>query len=398
MESRARRRVPRRVDGIETKNRIKLAAVELFSNSNFSSVSISQITKKAELSAGAFYQYYINKEELFREIVEEFFQQLEASIVGDTLSKSGVSFLEFCRNNAKLVKVVHLNEYFFEWIRNEFESILRKVSKRFGLTSVGHFYFWSPLRFVAAFSDLVEAEINNEEFVRFVMSGPVDGCVEDVPQKAFDFSPERHVIEIDERREQILANAETLFGTYGYDKTQVYDIVRACGMAVGTFYLYFKNKLEVLHELVRWISKGLRYNVKLAVEKCRDCPRLVQEIAGLYAFVKFFKMHFNMYKIVRESQSIDVAIAREYYGSIYHPYTVALSRAIEEGKLKPKVSELNRERLVSYLALMLMSYGHFIGERFLLSGVIDEQDNGELENFLEELFVYICKGLEDVHS
>jgi len=397
LERKAKRRVPRRIDGIETKNRIKMAAIELFSNSNFSSVSISQITKKADLSAGAFYQYYMNKEELFREIVEEFFQQLEASIVGDTLSKSGVGFLEFCKANTKLVKVVHLNEYFFEWIRNEFEAILRKVSKRFGLTSVGHFYFWSPLRFIAAFSDLVEAEVDSEDFVKFVMIGPVNGSVENVPQKAFNFTPERHVIEIDERREQILANAETLFGMYGYEKTQVYDIVRACGMAVGTFYLYFNNKLEVLHELVRWISKGLRYNVKLAVEKCKDCPRLVQEIAGLYAFVKFFKMHFNMYRIVRESQSIDFKIAKEYYSSIYHPYTVALNKAIEEGKLNLKMFGLDREKLVSYLTLMLMSYGHFIGERFLLSGVIDEQDNVELEKFLEELFVYICTGLEDVH-
>lgn len=391
----SQKRVPQRVDGVESKNKIKASAIELFSKYSFSEVSISQITKLANLSTGAFYQYYINKDELFREIVEEFFQELEKNLKGNTLKDIGLEFLRFSFENPQLIKVVHLNEYSFEWLRNEYENILKKVSKQFGLTHVGHFYFWSPLRFVVAFSDLLEIEINSEHFVNLILNGALSHCEDELPEKIFDFTPLKHVLEDDEKREQILANAESLFGLYGYEKTQVYDIAKASGIAVGTFYLYFKNKIQLLQELVKWISKGLRYNVKTAVEKFQSCNRIIQEIAGLYAFVQFFKMHSNMYKIVRESQSIDRSIAKDYYDSIYKPYIRSLKKAYDEGRLKLKGIYKVEEEL-NYVVLLLMSFGHYVGEKYLLTGQINGEKCEQLQSFLFELYEYLCRGLEVV--
>lgn len=386
------KRIPRRVDGIESKNKIKVAAIDLFSKSNFSDVSISQITKHARMSTSAFYQYYINKDELFREILEEFFEDLNDNLKASNLKESALNYLEYAKKNQKLFKIAHLNEYFFEWIRNEYDGIFRNISEKFDLTDVGYFYFWSPLKFVVGFSDLIETEIVGEHFVDLLVSGIVPECPDVLIPEVFAFQPKKHVIEIDEKREHILANAETLFGTYGYEKTQVYDIAKASGIAVGTFYLYFKNKLELLHELVRWINKGLRYNVKLAVERCQKCSRLVQEMAGLYAFVQFFKMHSNMYRIVRESQTIDRDIAKEYYLSIYRPYVNALRKSVESGNLVLK-GKYDPEEEINYLVIMLMSFGHYIGERYLLAGQMKGEKREVLEFFLKDLYEYICRGL-----
>ncbi|MGB9614921.1 MAG: TetR/AcrR family transcriptional regulator [Fervidobacterium sp.] len=386
------KRVPQRIDGIESKSKLKSAAIELFSKVNYSDVSVSQITKLSKLSTGAFYQYYINKDELFREIIEEFFDDLSKSISGKTLRECGLNYLKYAKKHRKLVKVVHLNEYAFEWIRNEYEGILMNLSEGFGLSEIGHFYFWSPLKFVVGFSDLVEVKINDKHFVDLVVDGIVSDCPENLPEAVFDFEPKKHIIELDERRERILSNAESLFGRYGYEKTQVYDIAKASGIAVGTFYLYFANKIDLLRELVRWINKGLRYNVKRAVERNGTYHRLAQEIAGLYAFVQFFRVHSNMYKIVRESQSIDREIAKEYYTSIYKPYIKAIRTAFENEKLSLK-GKYDFEEESNYLVLMLMSLGHYLGERFLLTGQL-KGERKELEGFLEQLYKYICRGLE----
>lgn len=392
-KKRFQKRVPQRIDGVESRNNIKNAAIELFSSHSFSEVSISQITKLANLSTGAFYQYYINKDELFREIVEEFLKELDNSLKGNTLKDIALQFFKFSLENPKHVKIVHLNEYSFEWLRNEYESILKKFSRRFGLTHVGHFYFWSPLRFVIAFSDLLELKINYENFVNLVLNGALSHCEEEFPEKMFDFTPIMHVLQEDEKREQILANAESLFGLYGYEKTQVYDIAKASGIAVGTFYLYFKNKLQLLHELVKWISKGLRYNVKIAVERFDNCNRIIQEIAGLYAFIQFFKVHSNMYKIVRESQSIDRNIAKYYYDSIYNPYVKSLRKAFEEGKLYLKENFATDEGL-NYIVLLFMGFGHYLGEKYLLAGQINNGETSEqIQSFLLELYEYVCRGL-----
>ncbi|MFN6991207.1 MAG: TetR/AcrR family transcriptional regulator, partial [Fervidobacterium sp.] len=245
------KRNPQRIDGIFTKNKIKLSAIKLFSKKRFSEVSVSQISKAANMSAGAFYQYYVNKDELFRGIIDEIFSELSSAINGISLTEVAIKFLNFGFQNPHLVKVIHLNEYSFDWIRHEYDNILKKISKSFELTSIGHFYFWSPLKFVVSFADLLEINVIPERFVYFLVSGIIENCDEKANmEKLFEFEPTHHLLAEDKRRERILANAESLFGVYGFEKTQVYDIAKASGVAVGTIYLYFENKLEVLRELV----------------------------------------------------------------------------------------------------------------------------------------------------
>lgn len=54
----------------------------------------------------------------------------------------------------------------------------------------------------------------------------------------------------EERREQILAEARTVFAEKGYHGAAISEIVSRCGVAQGTFYLYFKSKSEVFEALV----------------------------------------------------------------------------------------------------------------------------------------------------
>lgn len=62
----------------------------------------------------------------------------------------------------------------------------------------------------------------------------------------------------EERRNEILDVAELLFGTKGYSKTTVNDILRRIGIAKGTFYYYFQSKEEVMNAIVmRYMNIGL---------------------------------------------------------------------------------------------------------------------------------------------
>lgn len=47
------------------------------------------------------------------------------------------------------------------------------------------------------------------------------------------------------KREAILQAARVLFATKGYEETTIADIAKEAGIAVGTVYLYFRNKREV---------------------------------------------------------------------------------------------------------------------------------------------------------
>ncbi|MFC2037736.1 TetR/AcrR family transcriptional regulator [Chloroflexota bacterium] len=54
----------------------------------------------------------------------------------------------------------------------------------------------------------------------------------------------------DERRRELIACAQELFYSKGYERTAVGDIVDQLGVAKGTFYYYFDSKLEILEAMV----------------------------------------------------------------------------------------------------------------------------------------------------
>ena len=54
----------------------------------------------------------------------------------------------------------------------------------------------------------------------------------------------------DERKNEILDAAQKLFYSVGYDRTTVNVIIEEVEIAKGTFYYYFKSKLDLLENLV----------------------------------------------------------------------------------------------------------------------------------------------------
>jgi AcrR family transcriptional regulator len=60
----------------------------------------------------------------------------------------------------------------------------------------------------------------------------------------------RIVKEYDERQEELLNTAQSLFYGKGYSQTSVRDIIDAVGIAKGTFYHYFDSKVALLEALV----------------------------------------------------------------------------------------------------------------------------------------------------
>ncbi|AVK46954.1 transcriptional regulator [Clostridium sp. MF28] len=54
----------------------------------------------------------------------------------------------------------------------------------------------------------------------------------------------------EERKNDILTAAMELFKEKGYGKTAVSDIVKAAGIAQGTFYIYYKNKEDVFISVI----------------------------------------------------------------------------------------------------------------------------------------------------
>ena len=128
----------------------------------------------------------------------------------------------------------------------------------------------------------------------------------------------------DERRRELIACAQKLFYSKGYESTSVHDIVGEVGVAKGTFYYYFESKQAILEVLVAELSAQthLLYEAIVADETLnaiQKWTRAVQVIgdwklelrAELLALVRAMRMDENVllrHKLATEAVQVAVPI------------------------------------------------------------------------------------------
>jgi TetR/AcrR family transcriptional regulator, fatty acid metabolism regulator protein len=99
------------------RQQILQAAIEVFSNGNFQSASISEIAQKANIAEGTIYQYFKNKEDLFFSIpaqkTEAFCEELDLHLEGihdalNKLRKFAWFYLYFFKTNPAYARILML--------------------------------------------------------------------------------------------------------------------------------------------------------------------------------------------------------------------------------------------------------------------------------------------------
>jgi AcrR family transcriptional regulator len=142
------------------------------------------------------------------------------------------------------------------------------------------------------------------------------------------------------KRRAILDAATELFAKQGYEETTIADIAQAAGVAVGTVYLYFRNKHEIYSSVsIDWVESIARVlqDPAIAALPVRQVPRAVIEAS--------FRICHDNNELMPLFQ-IDVQSAEEIWqhklaeGSISKAIDAFLRQAIEQGQLAPFDTEM----------------------------------------------------------
>ncbi|NAP01187.1 TetR family transcriptional regulator [Halomonas sp. MG34] len=161
-----------------------------------------------------------------------------------------------------------------------------------------------------------------------------------------------------ERREQILEVALKQFSYYGYHKTKVSDIVKAAGVAQGTFYWYFKSKeaiaLEIIHnkeaDLIAVVSQGYRESKVTVQEVVLASEKLFEDYFVFSQQNKYFMR--LLLKGMETEDSVQSAIL-ETRIKLEKAFQKNIERAAELGILPQKDPMVQSALLVSLLEGML---------------------------------------------
>ena len=169
----------------------------------------------------------------------------------------------------------------------------------------------------------------------------------------------------EDRRRQILDAARTEFAASGYHATGVAAIIERCGIARGTFYLYFESKrkifetlldefLEMLNLRIRRVDEtvGLdgiraqvRQNVMDVLAAFAENPELTRiilnEAVGLDKGFdeKLSQFYGELMDLIDRSLQLGIAIG------ILHPWDTRIIAATILGSIKEVVQQLLRGRV-----------------------------------------------------
>jgi AcrR family transcriptional regulator len=157
-------------------------------------------------------------------------------------------------------------------------------------------------------------------------------------------------------RNRLLEAAEEVFAEVGYHDASIVKITEAAGVAMGTFYLYFRSKKEIFDELLRDLNRRVRHAMSEA--SVQGTTRLEQEMLGFQAFFRFTAEHPGLYRVIRQAEFVSPEMLRYHYDKLSSGYIEGLRAATERGE----IGEIDHE--VS--AWALMAAGELLGMRWIL--------------------------------
>jgi AcrR family transcriptional regulator/predicted DNA-binding transcriptional regulator AlpA len=136
------------------------------------------------------------------------------------------------------------------------------------------------------------------------------------------------------KRDLIIDKAIRLFSTHGYENVKISDITDAIPIGKGTFYLYFKDKKELLNECVEEIRALL--SLSESREDISKEPDIVIRMRNRWINFQTQHPHFGgILQLVQSTAHSEDPVIRkksiESYNAVIKPVMDDLRRAQQEG-------------------------------------------------------------------
>lgn len=179
--------------------------------------------------------------------------------------------------------------------------------------------------------------------------------------------------------EKICIAAETLFYEKGYHDTSIVDITNLSGIALGTFYIYFKDKYLLYKYLLLRYSHQIRKEISTSLKGLKSRREMERE--GLKAFLKYIRENKHAYNIIWESLYIDKNLFMNYYDTFADKYSVGLITAQENGEV------VDHDPMV--ISYFLMGVSNFIGLKY----VMFDEENMDYDHVIDQVIDILENGM-----
>lgn len=189
----------------------------------------------------------------------------------------------------------------------------------------------------------------------------------------------------EERPQQIIDAALTIFGERGLSGARLEDIAKHAGLSKGTIYLYFPNKEELFREVVRHtivaqIERGERELA--AASKQTAWETLEQFVRGYWRFLRSPKFA-ALFRLIHAELSSFPDLVRFYAAEVVERWrrlvTGILERGIESGEFR----DVDPEVAARMLSPVLLMHAMWCSHRDLFKATANKTDEQVLDEVLD---------------
>ncbi len=174
-------------------------------------------------------------------------------------------------------------------------------------------------------------------------------------------------------RDMIKAFAAALFETKGVEGTSVNDIVKQAGIAKGTFYLYFKNKDDLINEVFEKYGEAFFQNVIL---RNKDLPKIIFFAESIIDFFSANKMF-----LIELRKNMGNHKDYPYYKKTMTAFSGVILNFLNLNENYP-ITQLDAYSEIIISTILEICY------RLIIDGTIKDSDEARimLEDFLKRFF------------
>jgi TetR/AcrR family fatty acid metabolism transcriptional regulator len=149
----------------------------------------------------------------------------------------------------------------------------------------------------------------------------------------------------EERKDQILDAAVTVFSRLGFHRARMEDVARESGLAKGTLYLYYRSKdaliAALLERIVGWGRRDLKGALAgegLASERLVELSeRMSKEVERLSILLPVW---FEFYAVAARNEAVKPFVKR-----YFEEYREALASVVREGIERGEFREVGPEEV-----------------------------------------------------
>lgn len=148
-------------------------------------------------------------------------------------------------------------------------------------------------------------------------------------------------------KEKILQKSVDLFYKHGFTNASIRDIVKAVGISNSTVYIYYKNKADILFNIISGVGEELLRALQMVVDQHADRDDVVQCLQAMIYRQICFSLETYKYKEVKiyleEQFRLPTHLrkkAYEQHRQIYDLYYSKICELEENGLLNRKVDKV----------------------------------------------------------